>query len=279
MSHPTTAAADVLEGRWRPRLVALDIDGTLVDPANRISPAVQTAVARAVAAGAHVVLSTGRGLIGTRGLAEELELERPYLVCSNGAVTVRLHPDTGPEVLDVVTFDARPVLELLMKRLPDALVAVEEIGVGYRVNAPFPQGEISGEIRVVPPEELVPGPVTRVILREASNDVDQLLDAIDRIGLHEVAYYIGTTAWLDLAPDGVSKATGLEKVTERLGVDRADVLAIGDGANDIDMLRWAGRGVAMGNAVSAVQAAADAVTATQSEDGVAIELDRWFGCS
>jgi len=74
----------------------------------------------------------------------------------------------------------------------------------------------------------------------------------------------------------VTKASGLEYVARELGVAPDDVLAIGDGRNDIEMLRWAGRGVAMGQAVPEVQAAADAVTATVHDDGAAVELERYF---
>ena len=109
-------------GSWRPRLVALDIDGTLVDAKNRLSPVVDAAVRQVVRAGAHVVLSTGRGLTATRPLARHFDLPTPYLVCSNGAVTVRLHPEgaalthdgsvdgRGVELVDVVTFDPEPVV-------------------------------------------------------------------------------------------------------------------------------------------------------------------------
>ncbi|MEQ7009123.1 HAD family hydrolase [Actinopolymorpha sp. B17G11] len=285
---------------WRPRLVALDIDGTLVDVQDQITPAVDAAVRHAAEAGAYVVLSTGRGLTATRPLALHFDLSLPYLVCSNGAVTVRLHPDGAPaagpdgrphpiergnpglaagpdvELVDVVTFDAAPVLRMLLSHLPDVLVAVEELGVGYRVNAPFPPGELTGELSVEPLERLIADPVTRVILREPSIEAEHFLEVIERVGVHGVAYYIGFTAWLDLAPEGVSKATGLAKVAERLGVRREDVLAIGDGTNDVEMLRWAGRGVAMGNAATEALAAADHVTAPLDEDGVAVELRRWF---
>jgi hydroxymethylpyrimidine pyrophosphatase-like HAD family hydrolase len=287
-------------GNWRPRLVALDIDGTLVDAQDQITPAVDAAVRQAAEMGAYVVLSTGRGLTATRPLALHFDLPLPYLVCSNGAVTVRLHPDGAPgvasdgrahpiergnpglaagpdvELVDVVTFDAGPVLRMLLAHLPDVLVAVEELGVGYRVNAPFPPGELSGKLSVEPLERLIADPVTRVILREPSIEAEHFLEVVERVGVHGVSYYIGFTAWLDIAPEGVSKATGLPKVTERLGVRREDVLAIGDGTNDVEMLRWAGRGVAMGNAVSAAHEAADHVTAPLEEDGVAVELRRWF---
>ncbi|WP_040423230.1 HAD family hydrolase [Actinopolymorpha alba] len=271
-------------------MVALDIDGTLVNIRNEISPVVDAAVRAVAAAGAQVVLSTGRGLTATRPLAVHFDLQRPYLVCSNGAVTVRLHSESdppaadvdgvdgrrGPEMIDIVTFDPEPVLRMLLKRLPDVLVAVEELGVGYRVNAPFPPGELTGEISVEPLERLVADPATRVILRQPSIEAEHFLDVVDRVGLHGVSYYIGYTAWLDLAPEGVSKATGLAKVAERLGIRREDVLAIGDGDNDAEMLSWAGRGVAMGNAAIEVQEVADDVTALLEDDGVAVELARWF---
>ena len=80
---------------------------------------------------------------------------------------------------------------------------------------------------------------------------------------------VGFTAWLDLAPVGVNKASGLAYVAERLGVDSSDVLAIGDGRNDLEMLRWAGRGVAMGQAPDEVKEAADEVTASIEDDGAA----------
>ena len=98
----------------------------------------------------------------------------------------------------------------------------------------------------------------------------------EEAGLHDISYFIGWTAWLDLAPKGVSKASGLAQVTDRLSLAPADVLAIGDGRNDIEMLQWAGRGVAMGQASDDVLAAADQVTATVHDDGVAEELARWF---
>jgi hydroxymethylpyrimidine pyrophosphatase-like HAD family hydrolase len=266
--------------RWRPKLVALDIDGTLLGSDNEISPVVQDAV-RQAATSAHVVLSTGRGLTGTRPVAERLDLATPYLVCSNGAVTVRLHGENGQanrhvEMVDLVTFDPGPALRMVLARLPNALVAVEELGVGYRVNAPFPPGELVGDISVEPLEQLIADPVTRVILRQPSAEVEDFLDVVETIGLHEVTYYIGYTAWLDIAPQGVSKATGLAKVAERLGVPRGDILAIGDGNNDVEMLAWAGRGVAMGNATPDIQDAADAVTDSFEDDGVAVELSRWF---
>jgi HAD superfamily hydrolase (TIGR01484 family) len=199
--------------------------------------------------------------------------ERLWVVASNGAVVFRYPPT---EVVHEELFDARPAVEAILREHPRALVAVEERGVGYRVNKPFPTGELSGEMVITEVAELVAEHVSRVIIRDPEATAEDFLDLAARLGLHGTDYVVGWTAWLDLAPVGVSKASGVAHVAAELGVDPADVLAIGDGRNDIELLQWAGRGVAMGQAVEAVIAAADHVTDTVYEDGAATELSRWF---
>jgi hydroxymethylpyrimidine pyrophosphatase-like HAD family hydrolase len=92
-----------------------------------------------------------------------------------------------------------------------------------------------------------------------------------------VTYFVGWSAWLDIAPEGVNKATALAEVALGLGVPAADVLAFGDGRNDIEMLRWAGRGVAIGDAPGEVRQAADDVSVPFADGGPVFELRRWFG--
>ena len=125
-------------------------------------------------------------------------------------------------------------------------------------------------------DDLVSEPVSRVIIRDPDATAEDFVTLAKELGLQGTDYVVGWTAWLDLAPVGVSKASGLAYVAEQLGVDAADVLAIGDGRNDIEMLQWSGRGVAMGQAVQQVLDAADDVTATVAEDGAAVELGRYF---
>ena len=254
-------------------LVALDVDGTIVDWDNVMTPTVREAVRDVAASGAHVVLSTGRSVPGVIDAADKLGFEHGIAVASNGAVTFSYSP---VEVLTTVTFDARETVKLLLDHVPDAAVAVEEIGRGYRINKPFPDGEITGEMILQSVEDLVAEPVTRVIIRSPDQSAEEFIELAERLGLHGTNYFVGYTAWLDLAPSGVTKASGLESVAARLGVDRSKVLAIGDGRNDLEMLRWAGRGVAMGQAPAEVQDAADDVTETVERDGVAMELGRWF---
>lgn len=258
---------------FRPKLVALDVDGTLVDERNDISPVTADAVRRVVDAGIPVVVSTGRAVPGAFEVCERLDLPDGLAVCSNGAVLVGYRP---VDVIHAVTFDASEAVQRVLTEVPDAFVAVEEIGVGYRVNQPFPSGEIAGTISVEDTDSLISEPVTRVIIRAPSHDPHEFHALVEGLGLTETNYYIGYTAWLDLAPLGVSKASGLERVADRLGVDPADVLAVGDGFNDLEMLEWAGRGVAMGHAPDALKEAADAVTGNVHEDGLATELARYI---
>lgn len=258
---------------WRPRLVALDLDGTVVAPDDTVPAEVVAAVGAVCAAGVPVVLSTGRSVHHTRPVAEILGIRSGWLVCSNGAVIATIDP---PVVTDTVTFDAAPAVRLLQKHLPDALVAVEELGVGYRVTAPFPEGELAGEQIVMDVDSLVREPVTRVILRSPGEEPEFFLDVVAKLGLQDVSYAVGYTAWLDLAPKGVSKAFALSSVTRRLSVSPADVLAVGDGRNDVEMLEWAGVGAAMGHAPAELQDVADVVTGSFDELGLVSLLRRWF---
>jgi Cof subfamily protein (haloacid dehalogenase superfamily) len=273
------------DGGWRPELVALDIDGTLLawvegsgQTHERIPPRLYDAVQRARAAGAHIVLASGRSPHGMTQVADLLDIhdgeqDPLWIVASNGAVVFRYPP---VDVVHEVTFDAAPAVAAVLEQHPEALVAVEERGRGYRVNRHFPDGELSGEMILTDLDEIVGEPVSRVIIRDPNASAEDFVRLADTLGLHSIGYVVGWTAWLDLSPQGVHKASGLQHVADALGVHRDDVLAIGDGRNDIEMLRWAGRGVAMGQSVEEVREAADFVTDTVHDDGAAVELERWY---
>ena len=253
----------------RARLLALDVDGTAMSYGGVVSDELRAAVADVAAAGLHVVLATGRSLRAAKDAADAIGLSTGWMVCSNGAVVARLDPDepTGYDVTKVVTFDPSPALQVLVAELPGALYAVENLGVGYLVTAPFPDGELSGEIEVVPFATLCAAPASRVVIRSPHATPDEFHALVDRVGLREVSYAVGWSAWLDLTPEGVSKASALEELRQRLGVEPFATVAIGDGRNDVEMLTWAARGVAMGHADEPVRAAADEVTGTIDDDG------------
>jgi 5-amino-6-(5-phospho-D-ribitylamino)uracil phosphatase len=261
-------------GRGRPALVALDIDGTLVDYEEQLSPLVKLAVRATIDAGVEVVLATGRSVFATETMLKLLGLESGTCVGSNGAVTFTYPPI---EIARAITFDPEPAVRKVLEAVPDALVAVEVIGRGYRANDIFPEGEITGEMWLESVDDLVREPVTRVIIRDPQSSAEDFIALAHDLGLHGINYFVGYTAWLDLAPEGVTKASALADVCVDLGIDSADVLAIGDGRNDIEMLAWAGRGVAMGQSPDELKQVADAVTLTLDDDGAAIELAESVG--
>jgi len=259
---------------WRPRLVALDIDGTVVDHDGALPEAVRKAVGRVLDADVPVVLATGRSWHGTRPVFDELGLPPGPSVASNGAVVVSYPPQ---EIRKAVTFDPREVIKKVVQFAPGTLIAVEEIGRGYRLNGHFPGGDLTGEMVIESIEQLSARPVTRIILRDPDRSDEDFTSLARHLGLQGVTYFVGWSAWLDIAPLGVNKASALQDVADDLGVDPADVLAFGDGRNDIEMLRWAGRGVAIGDAPEDVQQAADVVTDTFADGGPVAELFHWFG--
>jgi len=271
---------------WKPKVVALDIDGTLLTwvegtgaASEAITSAVVEAVQRAYDAGAHIVLASGRSPHSMTKIADLLGIprdgdERLWIVASNGAVIMRYPP---ADVVHEETFDARPAVEAILRRHPKALVGVEERGIGYRVNDHFPPGELTGDMIITPVEEIVAQPVSRVIIRDPEASSEDFVELGRSLGLHGISYVVGWTAWLDLTPVGVSKASGLSYVCDQLDAEPGDVLALGDGRNDLEMFAFAGRAVAMGQSIPEVQDAADAVTDPVDDDGAAAELNRWFG--
>ncbi|MFI9388200.1 HAD family hydrolase [Kutzneria sp. NPDC052558] len=256
----------------RPALIALDVDGTILDSTGVISPAVRSAITRARAAGAHVVLSTGRTVLGVRNVISLLGFTDGTVLCSNGAV--RLDLATG-EVIALATFEPAPVIARLRSLLPGVVFSLEEPGVGNRVSDGYP-GDIVGTRRQVDDLELGATPTTRMVAYWHGVTKEQLADLMDVSDIAGVTwtYDHHSDAWLTVVAEGISKASALEQLRLELGVSPQATVAFGDGHNDIAMLRWAALGVAMGNAAADVRAAADEVTGTVAEDGVATVLDR-----
>ena len=260
-------------------LVGLDVDGTIVDLDGRLSPRVRAAVQAVRDAGHHVVIATGRSVPGALEITTRLGLDTGWLVLSNGTLTVRLDPSLpeGVQVEEAVTFDPTPAVVMLRELLPGAMYAVERPGQhGYVVSGgDWPVGELGGGGCGVASgdEELLGAPALRVVVRDLTRGMDEFERVIAGSGLHGVTWNLGWTSWLDLTPDGISKATGLESLRVRLGVEPGDTVAVGDFDNDVEMLRWAARGVAMGQAEPHVAAAADEVCAPVTQDGLADVLE------
>lgn len=250
-------------------LIALDIDGTLLAGGMTVPAVTVEAVEDVRRAGHHVVLASGRSLVGVLPVARRLGIDEGWVVASNGAVVARVGAalSGGFRLETVHAFDVEPVVRLARAALPIVQVGVEEIGWGYRVSQFFDPSLVNGEQRRVPDPDLWDVPASRVILRAAG-----VLDLIAPLRALGVTPTPAGPDWLDVTPRDVSKATALERIRERIGVDSRRTLAVGDGVNDLEMIAWAARGVAMGHAPAAVVDAADEVTGTLAEHGVVTVL-------
>jgi 5-amino-6-(5-phospho-D-ribitylamino)uracil phosphatase len=256
------------------KLVALDIDGTVLTETGELFDVVKDEVARVVAEGNVVMLATGRSVAATLPVLERLEITPEYVVCSNGAVTLArdVTASVGYKREFVETFVPREVLTTIRQYLGDVNYAVEDPDGVFRYFGSFPDGVLGEITKPVTFEELLEMPATRVVVISPNHELEEFLNLVEQMGLHQVSYNVGWAAWLDIAPDGVNKATALERVRKLLDVAPSDVIAIGDGRNDIEMLQWAGasgRGVAMAQAPDEVLASATEVTASVTDGGVA----------
>ncbi|MEP6477921.1 MAG: HAD-IIB family hydrolase [Rhodoglobus sp.] len=261
--------------RW---LIALDIDGTVLREDGVLVDAVVEQVARVRALGHEVTLATGRSVAMTLPILDRLSITPEYVVCSNGAITLKRDATapTGYAREFVETFDPSQVLTTVKESLETANYAVEDDEGLYRYTGWFPDGTLGAASEKVEFEQLLGHQATRVVVISPEHAIEDFLTVVEKMGLHKVSYNVGWTAWLDIAPDGVNKSTALERVRELLDVPRSRVMAVGDGRNDLDMLEWAsaeGRGVAMGQAPDEVQSAANERTASDVDEGVARLLE------
>lgn len=262
----------MLEEPW---LIAIDIDGTLVHDDGFLDPAVIREVTRVRDLGHHVVVATGRAAANAIPVVQDIGIDVGHVVCSNGAVTIEINheDDKGYTVREVIGFDPAPVLSQLIERLPEAHFAVEDVDGTYRFHKPFPAYALGAENIETPLDELMHGEVSRVVVLSPEQNVNDFLEIVESVGLHSVSYAIGYTAWLDISPQGVTKASALEQRRKELNVPRNRVITIGDGRNDISMFEWANEGgglsFAMGQGPEEVKKAASMVTASVEENGVA----------
>lgn len=258
-------------------LIALDVDGTVLLEDESLSPGVVDAVRDAQTAGHEVMLATGRSWESTRGILHALGLEPEYVVCSNGAAIMRRVDGAQSlyERFHTETFDPTEVLQLIHDNVSQAHYMVE-LADGTRLyTEPMDDWNLV-HARRVPFAELSAQPVSRVVVVSPGQTEQDFVELVHRIGLNQVSYAIGWTAWLDIAPMGVDKASALELVRGWLDLDPAQVLVIGDGRNDVGMFRWAlengGRAVAMAQGPQEVLDAAGETTLSVVDGGVAAVL-------
>jgi len=268
------------EHRW---LICLDIDGTLVHDDGYLSPRVAAEVKRVQDLGHLVVVATGRSAVNAIGVTKEIGLVDGKLIASNGAVTVKIDHDhpRGFILEEVITFDPTDVLTKLITSLPNAHFAVEDAEGVYRFHKEFPADALGDVNHETPLEDLMHQPVSRIVVLSPEQETEDFVDTVAALGLSSVSYAIGYSAWLDIAPLGVTKASALEAVRAHNDIKPDQIITIGDGRNDISMFEWAkaggGLAFAMGQGPEEVHAAASFVTDAVEDDGVASVLSGFEG--
>ncbi len=261
------------------RLIASDLDGTLLRHDKTISPRNAEAIRLAQEAGLHVVAATGRYPTMLPALLSPLGIE--YAVASNGAQACRL--STGELFFEQTI--AAPVAEAIMTHLhaelPDVrFEVVVDHGRQHWIEAGFLDLVLDSERRHFPLDyheasrpELLDHDILRLNARHPFVQPDDMLAVLNASGL---SGFHGTTSgapFLEIGGEGVTKARGVAHLATLLGVKPSQVLAVGDARNDVEMLEWSGVGVAMGNAVAEAIAAADHTTASNEEDGLALVIE------
>ncbi|WP_319459238.1 HAD family hydrolase [Micromonospora sp. RTP1Z1] len=264
-----------------PRLVATDIDGTLLRDDRTLSPHTAAVLARISAQGTPVVLVTGRPIRWLQLVYDQLAEPLPA-ICANGAV---VYDPVDDEVLRADPLAPELLAEVarrLRAEVPEVSFAVEIVDsrqMRHEAHYPLRWDADHDAIRAVEsPEELLSAPAVKLLARAGEQDPDAFLHLVAGAlaGLAE-ATHSSYTGLVEISAAGVTKAAGLAWYCARLGIDERDVLAFGDMPNDLPMLTWAGRAVAVANAHPAVLEIADEVTAANSADGVAAYLEKVFG--
>jgi len=246
-----------------PALIATDVDGTLLDDDERITPRTRNVIQAAVASGAQFVLATGRPPRWIPPVVEALGFA-PMAVCANGAVIYDSEHDRIVSARTLPVDVLGELAEIATRVIPGAGLAVERVGRTAHDSA-TPQFVSS------------PGPAVKLLIRKAgarSSDMAEVL--AKHIGVEGDITYSTNNGLIEINPIGTSKATGVEEIARPLEITAEDVVAFGDMPNDVPMLRWAGHGVAMGNAHPEAMAAANEVTAPNTDDGLARVLERWW---
>ena len=264
----------------RYRLLALDVDGTLLDSAHHLRPRVARAVSAASAAGLRIVLATGKQFRSIHPLLDELGLSGPQ-ICLNGAAITAGEREQPLAFAPLGDEERRAVVSAVREAAPDVLISQFALDAIYvdesqRQHPLLGVFEEYGEQAPTLVPDLLHAPLpppAKILVAGMPTRLPELRTAVTP-ALHEQVYITTTMPeFLEFFAFDANKGTALRILRERLGIPREAVVAVGDGENDVPLLREAGLAVAMGNARPAALAVADRVLPTNDEDGVAVLLE------
>ncbi|MFH8613026.1 HAD hydrolase family protein [Streptomyces sp. NPDC018029] len=259
------------------RVVATDLDGTLLRGDLSVSDRTRRALALVAAAGAHHLVVTGRPAAACRQFLTELGY-RGLAVCGQGA---QLYDAGADRLLDSAQLDLE-LARSVVARVEDVLGTVE-LGVvtappesRFKVTPRFGERVRHGWDVTADRERLWAGPIDKLVLHHPEVPEDQLVSVARGLCGDEVTVVHSVKGMVEVLPPGITKGTGVARAARLLGFTGADTVAFGDMPNDVPLLAWAGHGVAVANAHAELRAMADEIAPSNDEDGVAAVLERLF---
>lgn len=264
------------------KVLALDIDGTLTNSEKKITERTRTAIRNAAQHGVKIVIASGRPVQGIWGFAEQLDLKEldGYILSFNGGRLISCR--TGEIIHDV---------KLPLQYLPEIYELSKQYGVnlmsyeGDNLITEEPEDEFLaiearinglGIKKVDNLSEYIDFPINKCLMLGEGDYLAKVEKKVHAALSDRLDVYRSEPFFLEILPKGVDKAKALEGLLDKLGCDRTELMACGDGYNDLTMIRYAGMGVAMANARDEVKAEADYVTLSNDEDGVAAAIEKFI---
>ncbi|MGB3602355.1 HAD family hydrolase [Gordonia sp. (in: high G+C Gram-positive bacteria)] len=271
-----------------PTLIASDVDGTLIDDDNQITRRTREVLERAREQGVELVLATGRPPRWVPEITDQLAQSPAairYAVCANGAIVYDVLTDRVLHVSALAPDALAEIAAICAEALPGCGLAAERIGDSafdaatppFVATPGYQHAWLNPDHVYVGQDEVTEMPAVKLLARVPEMSSRAMAEAVaSRVGdLAEITFSIDT-GLVEFSLPGTHKASGLSWLAEHTDVDSVSTIAFGDMPNDVEMLRWATRGVAMGHSDPAAIAAANEVTGTNLDDGVAKVLERWF---
>ncbi len=264
------------------KVLALDIDGTLTNGKKEITPATKEAVWNAVKKGVKIVIASGRPIQGILGFARELKLDEHdgYILSFNGGRIISCK--TGDIVHDIkLPLEYLPEIYDLAKRYNVNLMSYEGddliceapedpfLAIEARING-------LGIKKVDNLKEHIDFPINKCLMLGPGDYLGEVEKKVYEALNDRMDVYRSEPYFLEILPKGVDKAKALSKLLEILGADKSELMACGDGYNDLTMIKYAGMGVAMANARDEIKAQADYITLSNEEDGVAYAVNKFI---
>lgn len=261
------------------KVLALDLDGTLTNSEKIITPRTKAALMEAQRQGLRLALASGRPTEGIRPLAEELEMARwgGFILSFNGTQIWDLQ--SGKILYQrVLDLERIPTIYGLAKKYQVGLLSYKD-GAVLTETPDDPYIELECRVNKMPftavPSfvDAITEPVPKCLMTGEGSHMAEIEGPI-RDALPGLSVYRSEAYFIEIMPEHIDKAYSLEQLLKIQGFARDELAACGDGFNDISMIRYAGLGIAMANAVPAVKEAADFVTASNDEDGIALAVER-----